>query len=731
MAAQLAPRERARLEHLLRLNCDRGDARVVEARDVCSALLRSRFEERIRVLHQRRVIDVFVEAALLTAPNGLQRVIDEGFRVAKRGLVFPHGQVQLPPGQAHRLLHCLLAVGRSYCAEAGEVQAMTETVASSTRALPTGFDSFRLLNVQLAASGSTPGGVPRYAPSEGYYAEYVVFDSAQVLPCAVLVCDPGGAGPERTPAAAGSPRREVLDPDRVPRFWDSKWKVAVSVHDKMLGTHAVGDAATHPLMPVEDAVRATLDTPAPEPASVRRYRAALNARRAELARMQGELVRNTEAVEREIYANVQATLERLRELSTAKQRMLVSDLAELERQQGALTRAEAFAKRHALGASAAERLSHFHETRRAAAEIAPAELELFARWPPVVPDIVLSGALAVESASAAEADAAATQARAEKATQPVGTDEGEADGEYDGARASPHSLPSLASPLNSPGAHRPTWDAPPSAGAAGAHGRANGTPGLLGGPLACSPYAQPRGWPLSPACSAAIGSSGMAHAVGGRQAALATPGAAEPRSSGIAGHGAQPTLASPPPGAASHAQAAPSLDPWSPAPAPHALTDLSLRGAAERHEALMAGRRSAARASTGPAPFDGSAILSAEQASVLFAALALPSEPITALLFSSRVHGRSVRELHAKCDGRGPTVVLCSARGHHFGGFASTPWNSAGVRFGARPQGSAPARRCGPHAASRALRFLRACRRAPRRESFTRAVPAIAPPRAH
>ncbi|GIQ82082.1 hypothetical protein KIPB_003163, partial [Kipferlia bialata] len=81
-------------------------------------------------------------------------------------------------------------------------------------------------------------------------------------------------------------------------------------------------------------------------------------------------------------------------------------------------------------------------------------------------------------------------------------------------------------------------------------------------------------------------------------------------------------------------------------------------------------------------PFMESSILTREQAMSLYFSLPFEYAPSTHLIWSSVKYGFSMQTLHALVDSNGTTVLVAKCGDKVFGGFASTPWNTSGVRFG-------------------------------------------------
>jgi hypothetical protein len=83
-----------------------------------------------------------------------------------------------------------------------------------------------------------------------------------------------------------------------------------------------------------------------------------------------------------------------------------------------------------------------------------------------------------------------------------------------------------------------------------------------------------------------------------------------------------------------------------------------------------------------PSPFEGSAILTQEQASMIYFCFPFRGQPNTHLLFSSVRDGRSVRKCHELVDHVGITAVIVKTESAIIGGFAAAKWRNDGRPFG-------------------------------------------------
>ncbi|KAG9391858.1 hypothetical protein J8273_6871 [Carpediemonas membranifera] len=106
----------------------------------------------------------------------------------------------------------------------------------------------------------------------------------------------------------------------------------------------------------------------------------------------------------------------------------------------------------------------------------------------------------------------------------------------------------------------------------------------------------------------------------------------------------------------------------------------SLRRLAEETRSMMEANQVTLTA----VPFADSHILSSDESKqVMYFSLPIASRvPSTKLLWADWKNGRDMGAMHAVVDDNGSTVILARVGEHIFGGFASAPWRSNGVKTG-------------------------------------------------
>jgi hypothetical protein len=83
------------------------------------------------------------------------------------------------------------------------------------------------------------------------------------------------------------------------------------------------------------------------------------------------------------------------------------------------------------------------------------------------------------------------------------------------------------------------------------------------------------------------------------------------------------------------------------------------------------------------APFEESEILATPEIRlILYGCCPFKGQPFTRLLFSTELHGRSIKTMHQQIDEAGITMVILQRGDYQFGGFAATKWRRDGQPFG-------------------------------------------------
>ncbi|KAI9203809.1 uncharacterized protein BJ171DRAFT_622590 [Polychytrium aggregatum] len=340
--------EFAYLEYNLQLTLHSSTAKIVSAFAISNPHLGNQFERRCKASY-----------ALLRAGNWHDGVKGQGGDSAKN---------------LRKAIFCRIGVGRAYVSsEAG----------LDKRAIPDGYDSFYIHDDDQSNSNSVT--------SEGYYHEYYLKSSAQVLPqylihydydarrevasrekskcdncekeAAVVYCQSDAANlcqdcdaqlhvsklasrHVRTLIGKGA---DVFGhcrhhPEKKIEFFCSQCHVPVCVYCKMVGNHANGEAAKHQLVSVSEAYHTVLE-------EAQAHDPILHARRSEITNQIACINARARAVEK-MACVIEGQIEEIYkkamlELKTAAQNklnVLLGDEVELKRQFGEIAMLEEFLK---------------------------------------------------------------------------------------------------------------------------------------------------------------------------------------------------------------------------------------------------------------------------------------------------------------------------------------------------------------------------------------------------
>lgn len=157
--------EWASLEYALQLSLGSTAPLLRQVYSVASAHLTTAFDRRAQ---GTLVLDCWQDCSALSAENSLEEVCSRGFKVPATGLCFTAGAVKAAEpvsyGRTYEFLLVKVAVGRSFAVN-------VESLAVKRPKLPADYDSLYLYN---EAENST------------YQHDYVIFESAQALPCFVV-----------------------------------------------------------------------------------------------------------------------------------------------------------------------------------------------------------------------------------------------------------------------------------------------------------------------------------------------------------------------------------------------------------------------------------------------------------------------------------------------------------------------------------------------------------------
>lgn len=135
------------MEYMLQMSMQSSPrrARISDIVAVSNPHLNLRFQKRTRGLD---VVECWVDASMLDGQNTLGGVINKGFVVGQKGLVFTYGAVDVPRGTEgnthHQLILCHVGVGVSMCMEASAIQGRIDL--GEEVVVPDGYDSIFIHN---------------------------------------------------------------------------------------------------------------------------------------------------------------------------------------------------------------------------------------------------------------------------------------------------------------------------------------------------------------------------------------------------------------------------------------------------------------------------------------------------------------------------------------------------------------------------------------------------------
>jgi hypothetical protein len=311
----------------------------------CSPNLAVDFE---RATRGQTTLHVWVNANRLGEGNSLESVHAGGFRMpaSGEGMQFTAGDLDIArsfhsggagTGGAFRYVLCQIGVGRAFV-----VDEPSEAVR-----LPNGYDSVYLAHAQ---QGDDNEGGNGQKPAS-FRHDYVLFNNAQVLPMYLVqfFADPSdtidgrrgngssnafdmirsGSGSSNDIGGGGGGVEQLYDRYD---FFDPILYVPVSVRDKMVGSHASGDAALHKLIAIGDAYDAALSESIKPDAALSQRQADIRAQLRAVDAKLRDVNKNSAQIEEQIYQALQRALFQLQEATQDKMSALLSEEVELRRQ---------------------------------------------------------------------------------------------------------------------------------------------------------------------------------------------------------------------------------------------------------------------------------------------------------------------------------------------------------------------------------------------------------------
>ncbi|KNC49208.1 uncharacterized protein AMSG_05191 [Thecamonas trahens ATCC 50062] len=287
------------------------------------------FDDLIQASPETLVITSVIDLARMAAANSsVDALVRNGLTLAPPGMVFPAGHT--PPG-AEELLVCHVAVGRAFALD------IAAWDPRNMPPLPPGFDSWALLEqVADPATGALVWAPPQYlVPSADRVAVryYVRINrNARVSPPLVRASDAS--------LVAACPDH----PDQPLSYWCATCEAAVCIHDKMMGSHALGPAAQHPLVPLSTILATTHDQIRAGPRAhpdVAARAAALDANLANLDAARAAVRDQADRAATALRAKYDAALASLESITAFHNDVLRADEVELRRQAQLIASVEA------------------------------------------------------------------------------------------------------------------------------------------------------------------------------------------------------------------------------------------------------------------------------------------------------------------------------------------------------------------------------------------------------
>ncbi|SPR01266.1 unnamed protein product (mitochondrion) [Plasmodiophora brassicae] len=448
----LESEERSRVEYMLQMSMQSSPrrARISDIVAVSNPHLNLRFQKRTRGLD---VVECWVDASMLDGQNTLGGVINKGFVVGQKGLVFTYGAVDVPRGTEgnthHQLILCHVGVGVSMCMEASAIQGRIDL--GEEVVVPDGYDSIFIhngpINPDLADDNEADRARKTTVSSVAGMTQqrFLVRDPDLVLPVYVLtcevkafdqrnkaeVCNSCETAPavvfchadnaslcERCDRAVHSTNKVVSKHRRVPisekpvtdfgtcvyhpdntiAYYCHLCQVPVCIHCKMIGSHSAGDASTHKLTAIREAYDLAL-------MASRKSDPFLAERRMHIMRdLDGldkklmSLNLNTKEVEAEILRKMEQALADLKKCAQAKVSVVLAEEVDLKRQLFRISWLEEFLTLQQRSLGPVEFLEAWSRHVKYRTELhTPPSHSGVRRSRTVRPDIIVQGALTVSS----------------------------------------------------------------------------------------------------------------------------------------------------------------------------------------------------------------------------------------------------------------------------------------------------------------------------------------------
>ena len=715
------------MEYLLWMGLRSTSAKLLNVIPVSNPHLTFTFEKRTENL---LCIDSWLNAESLGGVNSdLNTVFQRGLTVdPNEGLMLTAGLIDLPKDTSsssssndserfkHQFLYCRVGIGRAFLTD-------SHTMATQSVTPPEGYDSLYLGPEENSNSNGEKDSHPLSSTKNdvpGYHHRYSIFDSTQILPyylvqfsydpeddekpvvvtCDVCeeraatvycqqddarlcaVCDTEShsvnklvARHKRVPIQKQPKSFGFCEhhPDMKIEFFCPQCHVPVCVHCKMVGSHSGGEAAAHKLVPVSVAYQEALENANRTDMILENRKQLIRSQVGVLEVRSKEVEKNAAHAEKELYRILEQALFRLQSIRRRKKNVLRGDLLELRRQLEQIAQTESFIRYNEKYMGPVEFLNAWSRH----ADVRD-ELHHFAHFRDEVDvqaDIVLQGIVDVTTQGDQET------AYLQDGAQNFG-ETGYGFGDMQGG--APQGAPGFRAQLFGDRFAQDTLmeDGTHNHGGAGAAG---------GGPFNMSQRA-----PLDYSAGGQyVGGANYSQEMHSPYVKTTDEVWNESlRAQRDRKHADQVERAT------EHGNPAGEETPMSPNNHSHSVQEImtamdatirrveqpAMGGVAPSSLTAQSDSKRRTMASEALSPvghvFGMSRILSRTDSQTLYFALPGCGDLEPRLLFATWKDGRNMAKLHALVDANGPTTILLKVGARAFGGFAATPWNSKGVRFG-------------------------------------------------
>ena len=261
-----------------------------------------------------------------------------------RGMSFHHGNIKLDSStetfrmssapestsgkQQHFYIFSDVGIGRPYLID------QDKRADESYRVKPEGYDSLYLSKAQIDKDGDGFISAEEYdaATQEKdpalYEHEYIVTDPSQVLPRYVVRF---AADVESEAESSGDKNDPLKVYDRYD-FFDPVLYKPVSLRDKMVGSHSMGEAATHKLVNLGDAYNAAISEAKKSDPVVQAKRLGIMEELNKIDTKLRAINMNFAQVEEDLYGILKKSLTKLKDEVSCKTKVLLSTELEFRRQ---------------------------------------------------------------------------------------------------------------------------------------------------------------------------------------------------------------------------------------------------------------------------------------------------------------------------------------------------------------------------------------------------------------